>query len=774
MVTLRVSQQGAGDDAHVEVIEEDDVATWTPDSSLAIVGKEYSRLEGNEKVTGRARYTYDVRLPRQLYARVLRSPHPHARIARIDTSAAEQLPGVYAVLSSANAPKISWYGDSFVFDPIVRFIGDEVAAVAADSEDVAQDALRLIDVTYEELPFVTDLEAALAPDAPALGDGDNISQEPKVYDRGDAEAGLREADVVLDEVYHTAAAAHNCLEPHGCMASWEGDHVTLWNSTQSIFTVRQQVAKALDLPEHRVRVIKEHMGGGFGSKQISWKQDIIAALLSRQAGRPVQLMLDRRAENLAVGNRPATRQHVRLGAKRDGTLTAIWADIAQARGAYLTGGEASNVSGMYQSLYRCANVHTHEASVYINAGPAVAFRAPGHVEAAFAFEQAMDELARKLKMDPIELRRRNYSDDEQIEEKPYSLPEGLRLCYDKVSSGADWGAYQKPAPVGPKRRGIGFAAHDWIGGAGHPPGYAWIELNEDGTAEVITGTQDIGTGTRTGLAQVAAEELGLSLDRIAFRLGDTGVGPYAPVSSGSATQATIGPALRAAALEVKTQLLQVASTILEIPATRLSVRNDQILIDGDPQRATPVEEITQQIGPHTLQGRGARKPNPEDKAVRTFGAQVVEVEVDIESGEVEVLRVVTAHDIGRIVNPKLVDSQVIGGITQGIGFALTEGRIIDHRLGRVMNPNLEEYKVPTVADIPPIHHLHVGVPDTVANSTGAKGVGEPPLVPTAPAIANAIFDAAGIRLRTNPFSRERVLNHLAMQANAAAAAEDHA
>lgn len=777
MVTLRVSQQGTGDDAHIEVIEEDDVATWTPDASLTVVGKEYSRLEGNEKVTGRARYTYDVRLPRQLYARVLRSPYPHARIARIDTSAAEQLPGVYAVLSSANAPKISWYGDSFIFDPIVRFIGDEVAAVAADSEEIAQDALRLIDVTYEELPFVTDLEAALAPDAPTLGDGDNISQEPKVYDRGDAEAGLREADVIQDEVYHTAAAAHNCLEPHGCTASWEGDRVTLWNSTQSIFTVRQQVAQALDLPEHRVRVIKEHMGGGFGSKQISWKQDVIAALLSRQAGRPVQLMLDRRAENLAVGNRPATRQHVRLGAKRDGTLTAIWADIAQARGAYLTGGEASNVSGMYQSLYRCANVHTRETSVYINAGPAVAFRAPGHVEAAFAFEQAMDELARKLKMDPLELRRRNYSDDEQIEGKPYSLPEGLRLCYDKVSAGA-WDAYQKPAPVGPKRRGIGFAAHDWVGGAGHPPGYAWIELNEDGTAEVITGTQDIGTGTGTGLAQVAAEELGLSLDRIAFRLGDTGVGPYAPVSSGSATQATIGPAIRAAALEVKTQLLQVASTVLEIPTTRLSVRNDQILIDGDPKRATPVEEIAQQIGAHTLQGRGARRPNPADKAVRTFGAQVVEVEVDIETGEVEVLRVVTAHDIGRIVNPKLVDSQVIGGITQGIGFALTEGRIIDHRLGRVMNPNLEEYKVPTVADIPPITHLHVGVPDTAANSTGAKGVGEPPLVPTAPAIANAIFDAAGIRLRTNPFTRERVLDHLAMQANAqseaAAAAEDHA
>ncbi len=774
MVTLRVSQQGTGEDATVELIEEDNVQTWPANSPLAVIGKGHARLEGNEKVTGRARYTCDVRLPRQLYAGVLRSPHPHARITHIDTSAAESLPGVHAVLSSANAPRIAWYDDSFIFDEIVRFIGDEVAVVAAESEDIAQDALRLIDVTYERRPFVTDLEAALEPDAPRIREDGNLTTDPKVYDRGDAEAALRNSDVVIDGVYHTSAAIHNSLEPHGCTASWEGDQLTLWNSTQSIFTIRQEVAQALGLPEHRVRVIKEHMGGAFGAKQISWKQDVIAALLSKQAGRPVQLMLDREAENVAVGNRPATRQHVRIGANRDGTLTAISADIAQARGAYLTGGEASNVSGIYQTLYRCANVHTNELSVYINAGPAVAFRAPGHVEAAFALEQAMDDLAGELKIDPIDLRRRNYSEVEQLENKPYTLPEGLKLCYDKVSAAVEWDSYQKPAPVGSRRRGVGFAAHDWAAGSGHPPGYAWIDLLEDGTANVVTGTQDIGTGTRTGLAQVAAEELGLPLDRISFRLGDTGVGPYAPASSGSATQATIGPAIRAAATDIKTQLLQVASAILEIHASRLSVREGSILVDGDPERATPISKITQQIGPHTLQGRGARSPNPEDKAIRTFGAQFAEVEVDIETGEISLLRIVTAHDVGRIINPTIIDSQVIGGVTQGIGFALTEERIIDHRLGRVMNANLEEYKIPTVADVPGITHVHVDVADTEANSTGAKGVGEPPLVPTAPAIANAIFDAVGIRLRTNPFSRERVLNQLASQATRNAAAEDHA
>lgn len=761
MTELQVSRKGSGDKAQIELAEGEQLPSWALDTSLDIVGTAHPRLEGRAKVTGTAQYTYDVRLPGQLYARVLRSPHPHARIVNIDTSAAEQLAGVYAVLSSANAPAISWYGDSFVFDTTLRLVGDEVAAVAAESEEIAQDALRLIQVTYEPLPHVTDLEAALAPDAPKLRPDGNIAEEPKLYDRGDAEGGLNDADVTLDETYTTASALHNSLEPHGCTAKWEGDQLTLWDSTQSIFTVRQQVAQALDMPEHRVRVIKEHMGGGFGAKQISWKQDVIAALLAREAGRPVQLMLDREAENLAVGNRPSTRQRVRLGAKRDGTLTAISAELAQARGAYLTGGEASNVSGMYQTLYKCPNVHVEEISVYINAGPAVAFRAPGHVEAAFALEQAMDELARKLEMDPVELRRQNYSEVDQLEEKPFTLPEGLRLCYDRVTDAIGWDSRQRPEQTGSKRRGIGFAAHDWIGGGGHDPGYAWIELNSDGTVDVVTGTQDIGTGTRTGLAQVAAEELGLPVDHISFYLGDTGTGPYAPVSSGSATQATIGPAIRAAAVEVKNQLFQVASAVMEVSADDLEVRDGKIFVVGNESRATPINEIMEKVRPHTIQGQGARRPNPKDKSVRTFGAQFVEVEVDTETGEVTVQRVVTAHDVGRIVNPTLVDSQVIGGITQGLGFGLSEERIIDHRLGVVLNPNLEDYKVPTIADVPEIRNVHVDVPDSEANSTGAKGVGEPPLIPTAPALANAIYDAIGIRIRTGPLTRERILTHIA-------------
>src|SRR6266545_3926504 len=253
----------------------------------------------------------------------------------------------------------------------------------------------------------------------------------QAYARGDVEAGFRDADMVIEQVYTTQTALHNCLEPHGCTVAWEGDRLILYASTQSVFAVRKDVAEKLKLPEHHARVITQYMGGGFGSKQIAWKQDVIAALLARAAGRPVQLMLDREAENLAAGNRNATRQHVRLGAKRDGTLSAISTRIEVQAGAYMVGGEASDVSGIYQTLYRCANARTEQVGVYTNTGPAVAFRAPGYVEGAFALESAMDELARALKLDPLDLRLRNYAADDQARGRPYTTPESLRRCYER-------------------------------------------------------------------------------------------------------------------------------------------------------------------------------------------------------------------------------------------------------------------------------------------------------------------------------------------------------
>lgn len=755
-------EKSRGEDGkeQIQVVEEAQVAPWERDATFSVVGRGVPRVEGVEKVTGRARYSYDIRLPGQLYARVLRSPHAHARIVSIDTSRAEALPGVYAILSVNNAPPITWYKDSAIFDRTVRFVGDEVAAVAAESEELADDALRLIEVEYEVLPFVMGLVAAQRPDAPKLREQGNVSDE-KPYSRGDVEAGLREADTVLERTYTTQTALHNALEPHGCTASWEGENLTLWSSTQSIFTVREQVAQSVGLKASRVRVIKQYMGGGFGAKQIAWKQDVIASLLSRESGRPVQLMLDRNAENLAVGNRNATLQRVRIGARRDGTLTAIDADIALETGAYQTGGEASDVAGMYQSIYRCPNVRTRQVGWYTNFGPAVAFRAPGYVEAAFAIEQAMDELARELGLDPVAIRLKNYAPTDQQRGLPYTMPDGLRVCYERATAAFGWDDYQRPPQEGTKRRGIGMAAHNWMGGAGQPPGYAWVKLNADGSADVVTGTQDIGTGTRTGLSQVAAEELGFPLSRVNLLLGDTANGPYAPVSSGSATQSTIGPAIQAAAAEAKRQLLGVAATILEVSAADLSVRDGKIWIAGVAEAATTVEDVTGQIAPHMIMGQGVRSANPTDKAIRSFGVQCAEVAVDTATGEVTVLRVVSADDCGRIINPKMVESQVVGGVTQGVGYALMEERVVDSRTGIVLNANLEEYKVPTVVDIPAIEATKVDIADPAANPTGARGIGESPLVATAPAIANALFDAIGVRIYGLPLTRERVLAALA-------------
>jgi CO/xanthine dehydrogenase Mo-binding subunit len=750
----------SGEEAY-EITEDAPLPAWGPEARLTTVGQPHARVEGVEKVTGRARYTYDIRLPGQLYAAVLRSPHPHARVLRVNTARAAALPGVHAVLSVEDGLEIAWYRESRLFDRRVRFVGDEIAAVAAESEELARDALRLIDVEYEPLPFVVDLIRAGQPDAPRLHDDkpENISAEQE-YSRGDPDAGFSEAAVIVEATYTTHTNLHNCLEPHGATASWEGDQLTLWSSTQAIFDVRQEVAQKLRLPEHRVRVIKQHMGGGFGSKQVAWKQDVLAALLSKRAQRPVQLMLDREAENLAAGNRNASIQRVRLGARQDGTLTAIEADIELETGAYSVGGEASDITGIYQTLYHCPNVRTRQVGRYTNVGPTVAFRAPGYVEGAWGLEQAMDELAHKLGMDPLELRLRNYAEGDQEQGLPYSMPDGLRTCYERATGAFGWRDWHAP-PGGVKRRGIGLAGHNWMAGAGHPPGYAWVKLNTDGSAEIVTGTQDIGSGTRTGLTQVAAEELGLPMESVTLLLGDTAFGPYAPVSSGSATQATLGPAIRAGAADARRQLLEAAAQFLEEPAARLSVRDGAIWVDGDLHPAASVEEITSRIAPHMIIGLGRRGPNPKDKAIRTFGAQCVEIEVDTATGEISVLRVVSANDCGRIINPRMVESQVIGGVTQGLGFALTEERVVDRARGIVLNANLEEYKVPTVADIPSIEHATVDLPDPHANSTGAKGIGEPPLVPTGPAIANAFFNATGVRIPDAPLTRERVLAALA-------------
>lgn len=731
------------------------------------------RVDAVAKVTGRASYAADVHVAGQLEAGLLRSRRPHATVRSIDVAAARRLPGVHAVLTAAELGEMSWYdGQSSMLTDVARFTGDELAVVAAESHAIVDEALALLHVDDEPLGHVTDPFAALDPDAPLVHDGEQSNQlgDTDRYQRGDVDAALAVADVTVTATYTTPAQIHHALESHGAMAMWDGQMLTAYVSTQSIHDVRDGLAEALHLPVSRVRVITEHMGGGFGAKQVVWKPTVLAAVLATRTGRPVRLLLDRHGEALAAGHRNATRQTVRLGADADGRLVAIDADLLVGAGAYTVGGESSAVEGPYQYLYRCANVRTAKATVRTNHGPAVAFRAPGYVEGTFALESAIDELAVALAIDPIELRRRNLTNVDQVDDKPLSSPDALATCLRRAAETFGWddgGDSDSDSDTDPgdndaaarRRRGRGFAAHDWVGGKSHPPAFAHVALTPDGSVQVVTGTQDIGTGTRTVLAAVAADALGIDVERITVALGDTAHGLHAPVSAGSSTVPTMAPAVHAAAVEAHDALLDAAAEHLGVGVA--DVKWNGTTFHHPDGTAAELVDVLAAIEPRRIIGFGRAEDASADVSVRTFGAVCAEVVVDVDTGEITVVRVVCAPDCGRLINSLLAESQVIGGVTQGLGFALSEHEVIDHRLGIVLNANLEDYLVPTMADRCEIVHAAVNRPDEAANSLGNKGLGELPMIAVAPAIANAIYDAVGLRIRDLPITRRRLLDAVA-------------
>jgi xanthine dehydrogenase YagR molybdenum-binding subunit len=548
-------------------------------------------------------------------------------------------------------------------------------------------------------------------------------------------------------------ALHTALEPHGAVAEWSGGRVTIWESTQGIFMTRNEVAKALGLRLSMVRVIKNYMGGGFGAKNGASHATYTAVALSRKLGRPVRCVLDRDGEQRDAGNRPATIQRVTLAAKRDGTLTAIRAETIVAMGI---GGWHSSAAKIYHELYRCANVHTAETWVFMNTSAMASFRAPGHVEGAFGLERAMDMLAVELRIDPLELRRRNYADHDQEKGRPYSAKH-LDECYRQGAERFGWHESRERAPgSGRLRRGSGMASLIW-GAGGGPPAYATVRINRDGSIEVLTGAQDLGTGARTVFSQIAAEVLGARIDDVRTILGDTERLPFASNSWGSITTASVGPAVRVAAEEARDSLFEAASQMLDADVGELVARDSEIRV-RDNDRSITFAALCDRLGDVMIIGQGSRGPNPDNTAIAAFGAQFAEVEVDTETGHVRVLRIVSAHDSGRIINPTLAESQLEGGIIQGLGYALHEERVLDKRLGVQLNANMHDYKIPTMADIPVIDAFFVRGSDTVANHTGAKGLAEPPIIATAPAIANAVAHALGREVSEIPLTPWRLLS----------------
>jgi len=699
------------------VVEEDTLDPW-PTGPLEVVGRPATRDDGLVRARGEAVYTADLKLNGMLYAAVLRSPHARARVTRIDLAPALARPGVHAAIGPHDL-------DLLVDE--CNYQGAPIAAVCADTLAEAEAALAAIELEYDELEPLLDSDEAVA--------RGSVMGDPRVRSRGDTERGLEEADVVLSGEFRTSVVLHNSMETHQSVVQWVNDGVDVHISTQFIWGVREEVAEKLGLPADKVRVVCHFMGGGFGSKNGADDHTFVAAELAKRTGRPVKCAFTRRDEHVAAGNRNATIQRLTVGAKSDGTLTALSGEYVNAVG---WSGWSSPVDGPMHLLYACPNVRSTTWAAKLNQPPMKAFRAPGFVEGTFGLESLLDELAAKLDLDPLELRRRNHVDFDQQDDRPFS-GKNLLECYRRAEPHWERRHDVRARSTDVVKRGVGMASQIWYGGGG-PPSYAWVRVGSDGRATVVTAMQDIGTGTKTAMAQIAAEELGIPLEHVTVTAGDSARGPYASISAGSSTVPSMGPAVRAAAADAKRQIVEIAEQ-----------RGDA---------AMPLEEVVALLEDGQILGQGARGPNPTGMQVLTFGVQVAEVAVDVETGEVWVDRIAAIHDVGRVINPLGASSQIEGGIIQGIGHTLSEQRLHDPRTGAILTTSFDAYRMPTIADVPEIVSELVDVPDEHLTNLGSKGLGEPPIVPTAAAIANAIRDATGADVRQLPITREEMLRAL--------------
>jgi xanthine dehydrogenase YagR molybdenum-binding subunit len=731
-------------------------------AELKVIGKRVPRWDGALKVSGAARYPSDRNLPGMLHGRFVNATRAHARILNIDVTAAERLPGVRAVhileraigsaeLSDKSKELRSPY-------PIVRYAGQPVAAVAATSPAIAAEAARLVKVEYEPLPFVVDLMEARKETAPHVfpaaasqeatagggGGGGGVPQNgnlrgPEVSTRGDVAAGFAASSVVVEGEFRTQVQTHSALETHGVVADWRADGLTVHASTQHTLSVRDELAAVFDLPKSKVRVITEYMGGGFGAKFGAGNVGVVATHLSRKAGAPVRLFADRKEEHWATGNRPDSYQKIRIGADREGKLKAIEL-VSYGTAGVGTGagtGDAAN------NLYACENVLTQEFDVFTNAGPGAAFRAPGHPQGCFALEQAMDGLAEKLGLDVLDLMDRNDQHPARREERRIGR-ELFEWKRRRRQPGSD---------AGPLKRGVGVAQSVWYRIV-NMDSACEVRLHRDGSVELLSAVQDIGGGIKTNLAQVVAEELGLSPREITIRIGDTD-SPPGPPSGGSMTTGSITPAARNAAYKVKQRFLREVAGALKKGVEDLSLAEGKVTVRGG--APLTFKQAAARLPLETISATARRTPEygPRER-IFLGGVQFVEVAVDTETGIVKVEHVLAVHDCGRPLNLLALESQVNGGVLQGISYALYEDRRLDRQTGVMVNPNLEQYKILGAKETPRID-VHFVEWYIGRSSTDASGIGEPATIPTAAAIANAFYNATGVRMRRIPMTPARVL-----------------
>jgi xanthine dehydrogenase molybdenum-binding subunit len=714
-----------------------------PVRPMDTVGHNVPRIDAYERVTGRATYTRDVRLPGMLYARVLPSPHPHARIRGIDVSKAAALPGVRAVATHENARVVygsgsiaggRQYSDDmkaitkhrrYTFDNLVRFVGQPVAAVAAVNRYVAEEALELIEVDYEELPFVIDPEEALEPGAPPIWPEGNLALDaeneakPATRREGDVEAGFQAADRVFENRYTTGFVHDAQMEPRCALAHWEGDKLTLYTPTQGISNCRHDNARDLGLADHQVQIICQYMGGGFGDKNGSYYFDLIAAMLAKEAGAPVLLELSRRDDWLGVHGRWHTVQYYKVGVKQDGTVTAIQLRAYSGMGPFLR--RSGGIAGI--ELYGCPNIERVVYPVHTNRMVSGNFRAPSDPQGYFAVQSMMDDIAYELGMDPVDFAMKNMlKPTDEVQYTNYTLDE----CIERGAELFNWKDRWHPVPgsdPGPIKRGAGMAFSQFRSGVGTSSAIVRVDSEERYT--LFVGVTDIGPGAKTTMAMIAAEELGVPLSQVEVVSGDTDRCPYSVGESGSRTTTMTGYAVVQAVRNLKRQI-----------AEKGMPRGDEVLIAS----ATP-------------------NPSTDGKLRMCFGAHFVEVEADVQLGHVRITKYVTVHESGRIINPLPAKDQIRGATLQGIGQALHEDLLYDPRNGQPLTAGYYGARHLTHLDAPEIEVTFIETDDGYG-PYGAKTVGEAGIAMPPAAVGNAIFNAIGHRMKDLPITREKILGAL--------------
>ncbi len=753
------------------------------------VGKSVPRIDGKGIVTGQAKYVFDVSFPNMLVGKMLRSPHPHARILSIDTSKATALPGVKAIVTAKDTHLIKFGSNEYFFPHTVdqqalevdkvRYIGDEIGAVAAVDEETAEEALKLIDVKYEVLPAVFDMVEAMKPGAPQIHEAMNNIAVILPVNFGNADRALKESDYVREDIFYSQAAAHAALEPHVCVGQFEtfSNKITLWSSSQAPFKCRESLAKCLKMDLNDVRVIKLAVGGGFGGKLEMLPMDFAACLLSKKCGGlPVKITYSREEEFSFSRRKHAMLYKLKSGVKKDGTLMVITGEVIADGGAYCSYGPTVIAAAIMRTfmVYKIKHFRVNGYRVYTNNPISGAIRGFGGVQSGFSIESHIDLLAQGIGMDPVEFRLKNITEPNMITiNKMVLTSNGLKECIEKATQAADW--KNKRGKQKHLCRGIGLGiAADVMGSKmykSHESAGSIVKVEEDGSVYLFTGAADTGQGSNTALGQIAAQELGVSFSRIRCKSGDTEITPFDTGSFASRVTFISGNATKKAANDAKKQILNVVAEEFKLNPDDLNIKAEQVLNTKNNSILMNFDKALDlcysfNYGRQII-GRGSYNPKTTPVDFRTaegnvsgsygFEAQIAEVEVNKETGHVKILKMWDAHDIGKAINPQSVEGQIEGSIAMGIGYTFYED--LKFRNGRVVNPNFANYRLPKSLGTVPIETILIETDDP-EGPFGAKGMGEASLLPTSAAIANAIEDAIGVRMKELPITPDKILKAL--------------